>query len=223
MTGGVMSGALKPGTLRPGRYKWADSDSGCGPSQGRSRCHPRSNVQSARLPECGDASAEVVRRFRASLRRMYRLIAALALLSSFVAAARAQAPSDKGRTALPLNEITAPWTGDLNGMVERRLIRVLTTYSRTLYFIDRGTPRGTAYDQGKLLEDALNRKFGTGLLRISVQFVPVSRDELIPALLAGKGDVVMADMTVTPERARIIDFVEPWIDGVDEIVVTKPG
>ena len=66
----------------------------------------------------------------------------------------AQAPTEKGRLGIPLTEITRPWTGDLPGMVERRMVRVLTTYSKTQYFIDRGTPRGTAYDQGKLLEEA---------------------------------------------------------------------
>jgi membrane-bound lytic murein transglycosylase MltF len=116
-----------------------------------------------------------------------------------------------------------PWTGDLDGMVERRMIRVLTTYSKTQYFIDRGQPRGTAYDQGKLLEAELNRTYAKGLLTINVQFVPVSRDELLPALRDGRGDVVMADLTVTPARATAVDFTEPWIDGVDEIIVTSPA
>jgi hypothetical protein len=31
------------------------------------------------------------------------------------------------------------WTGDLDGMIERRMIRVLVPYSKTLYFSDRGT------------------------------------------------------------------------------------
>jgi membrane-bound lytic murein transglycosylase MltF len=107
--------------------------------------------------------------------------------------------------------------------VERRMIRVLTTFSKTQYFIDRGTPRGTAYDQGKLLEDELNKSAGTGNLKIAVQFVPVSRNELLPALIEGRGDIVMADLTVTPERAKLVDFVDPWISGVDEIVVTSPN
>jgi len=136
--------------------------------------------------------------------------------------ASAQAPTAKGRIGLPLDEIMKPWTGDLDGMVERRMVRVLTSYSRTLYFIDRGTPRGTAYDQGMLLEEALNKKFGTSQLKLAVQFVPMSRDELIPALLAGKGDVIMADLTVTPDRLKTVDFLDPWIAGVDEIVVTRP-
>jgi hypothetical protein len=44
-----------------------------------------------------------------------------------------------------------------------------------------------AYDQGKLLEDELNKTLRKGALTISVQFVPMSRSELLPALIAGKG------------------------------------
>ena len=152
------------------------------------------------------------------------MLVALALIVAVLAAvpARAQAPTAKGRTGLALDPITTAWTGDFDGMVERRLIRVLTVYSKTLYFVDHGTPRGIAYDQAKLFEDAVNRAAGTGHLKINIQFVPLSRDELIPALLAGRGDLIMADMTVTPERRREVDFAAPWISGVDEIVVTSP-
>ena len=135
--------------------------------------------------------------------------------------ATAQKPTDKGRTGLSVDPITAPWTGDFDGMVERRQIRIITVYSKTLYFIDSGTPRGTAYDQGKLLEEAINKKLSTGMLQVQVQFVPMSRDEIIPALLEGRGDIVMADLTVTPERRQTVAFTEPWIGGVDEIVVTS--
>jgi membrane-bound lytic murein transglycosylase MltF len=153
---------------------------------------------------------------------MKRVVGVLAAIQCAAVVIAAQAPTEKGRLGLALNEIVKPWTGDLDGMAERRMIRVLTTYSRTQYFIDRGTPRGTAYDQGKLLEEALNKKLGTSRLMIHVQFVPLSREELLPALLEGKGDIVMADLTVTAERAKTIDFTEPWIAGVDEIVVTSP-
>jgi membrane-bound lytic murein transglycosylase MltF len=152
------------------------------------------------------------------MKRLFTLLWALPC----VTVVSAQAPIEKGRTGIALSEIIKPWTGDLDGMVERRMIRVLTAYSRTQYFIDKGTPRGTAYDQGRLLENELNKKLGTGNLKVNVQFVPLSRNELIPALNEGKGDIVMADLTVTPERKQVVDFVDPWIDGVDEIVVTGP-
>ena len=123
---------------------------------------------------------------------------------------------------LALTQIMTPWTGDLDGMTERRMVRVLTSFSKTQYFIDKGTPRGTAYDQGKLLEEELNKTLKAGQ-QINVQFVPMSRGELLPALIEGKGDIVMADLTVTAERRNLVDFTDPWIDGVEEIVVTSPN
>jgi len=153
---------------------------------------------------------------------MRRLLALIALAWLCTSGLAAQAPTEKGRLGMTLEEILTPWTGDLDGMVQRRMIRVLTTFSKTQYFVDRGQPRGTAYDQGRLLEDELNGKLGTGNLKINVQFVPLARNELLPSLIAGKGDIVMADLTVTPERARTVDFVDPWIAGVDEIVVSSP-
>jgi membrane-bound lytic murein transglycosylase MltF len=146
----------------------------------------------------------------------------LGALSAVTAAVAAQSPMAKGRLGIPLTEVMQPWTGDLDDMAERRMLRILTTFSKTQYFIDRGAPRGTAYDQGKLLEAALNKKFAAGHLTVNVHFIPLSRDELIPALLAGQGDVVMANLTVTPERQQVVDFVDPWIAGVEEIVVTSP-
>jgi membrane-bound lytic murein transglycosylase MltF len=147
----------------------------------------------------------------------------LATLSCLGVVTLAQSPTERGRLGIALTEIAKPWTGDLDGMAERRLIRVLTSFSKTQYFVDRGTPRGTAYDQGKLLENELNKTLGSGHLTVNVQFVPLSRNELLPALLDGKGDIVMADLTVTPERKTLVDFTEPWIAGVEEIVVTSPA
>lgn len=154
---------------------------------------------------------------------MSRRLAWIVVAASLAVAVSAQAPTDKGRLGIPLTEIMKPWTGDLDGMLDRRLVRVLTAYSHTLYFVEAGVPRGTAYDQGKLLEAELNRNLKTRHITVNVQFIPVSRDELIPALLAGKGDLIMANLTVTPERSAVVDFTDPWIDDVEEIVVTSPG
>jgi len=152
----------------------------------------------------------------------------LLVINAFVAlcvatTAGAQAPTERGRTGLDLTRILAKWTGDLDGMQQRRTIRVLTTYNRTLYFIDKGTERGTAADQGRLLETELNKTMADGHLKVSVVFVPVSRGELLPALMDGRGDLVMGNLTVTTERQKIVDFTDPWIANVDEIVVTGPN
>ncbi len=115
------------------------------------------------------------------------------------------------------------WTGDLDGMIKRRLIRVLVPYSKTQYFIDQGVQRGLAYEAGKKFEDEVNARLKTGNLRIQVVFVPMSRDQLFPALLDGRGDLVAAALTVTPERLKQVAFGPPTRKNVSEIVVTGPG
>jgi membrane-bound lytic murein transglycosylase MltF len=115
------------------------------------------------------------------------------------------------------------WTGDLDGMIKRRRIRILTPYSRTHYFIDRGVQRGLVYDAGQKFETDLNTRLKTGNLRVHVVYIPTSRDGLLTGLNEGRGDIVAAALTITPERQEVVDFTVPTITGVNEIVVTGPG
>ena len=115
------------------------------------------------------------------------------------------------------------WTGDLDKMIARRQIRVLLVYSKTFYFLDRGRQRGATYDFMRLFEDDLNRRLKTGHLRVQVIFIPVGRDELLPGLAEGRGDIAAANLTITDERREQVDFSNPLATGVSEIVVTGPG
>jgi len=116
------------------------------------------------------------------------------------------------------------WSGDLDVLARHRAIRVLVPYSKTLFFVDYGgTQRGMSYDFMHAFEDALNKEYDRGNLRIHCVFIPVSRDKLIPMLLAGQGDVVAANLTVTPERRKQVDFIAPVAGGIREIIVTGPG
>ncbi len=53
-------------------------------------------------------------------------------------------------------------------------------------------------------------------------FVPTARDKLLPALVEGRGDIVAANLTITPERLQTVDFVDPWIKTIKEVLVTGP-
>jgi membrane-bound lytic murein transglycosylase MltF len=53
--------------------------------------------------------------------------------------------------------------------------------------------------------------------------IPVSRDELIPGLIEGRGDLVMGNLTITPERQKLVDFGPPIYPNVDELVITGPA
>jgi len=52
--------------------------------------------------------------------------------------------------------LSQPWTGDLDGMLERDRIRVLTPFSLGSYYIDHGHQRGTNYEFSRLLEKFIN-------------------------------------------------------------------
>ena len=69
------------------------------------------------------------------------LLALFALLSHAVLAAAPQSDAIVQRGREELLQGNKTWTGDFDGMLERRLIRFLVPYSRSLYFVDKGRER----------------------------------------------------------------------------------
>ena len=130
--------------------------------------------------------------------------------------------ADEPPTDEAIAAMLAPWKGDLDGMIERRYIRMLVTFSKTNYFLDQATQRGATYDVGKLFEEFANKRLTTRNIKIHVAFVPVSRDRILEALAEGRGDIAAASLTITPERQELVDFAVPWGE-VSEVVVTGPG
>lgn len=110
--------------------------------------------------------------------------------------------------------------GDLDAMVQRRLIRVAVPYNRTYYFIDQGVERGLSYEYVRMFEEELNEKRKTGNLRVHIVMLPLPRDVLLPALNDGRVDMVVAQLTVTPDRQKLVDFSNPTRSGVNEVLVT---
>jgi membrane-bound lytic murein transglycosylase MltF len=126
-------------------------------------------------------------------------------------------------TSFAADLITKPWKGDFDGMQERHVIRFLVVYGKTLYFVDKGEQKGISYDAGKLFEDEINKTWKDKVRKIHVAFVPVSREDLIPALMDGRGDIAAANLTITPERLKSVDFSNPLMANVSEILVTGPS
>jgi membrane-bound lytic murein transglycosylase MltF len=130
--------------------------------------------------------------------------------------------SDDSQFAEVLRRTLEPWTGDLDGMAERRFVRALVTPNRTQYFLDGAEQKGTAFELLKQLETELNKELGTRTVKFHVVIIPTSRDRLIPDLVEGRGDIAATNLTITPERREKVDFADPLIS-VDEIVVTGTG
>src|SRR5262245_13148493 len=131
--------------------------------------------------------------------------------------------TDQEEDSAKANLIAKKWTGDLDGMIQRRLIRVLTVHSKTGYFVDRGTQRGLTYEAFQMFEEDLNKKLHNKHVRVQVVIVPVANNDLIPALLEGRGDIVAAGKLVTEWRREKVDFTNPTASHVSAIVVTGPG
>src|SRR3954447_6491890 len=113
--------------------------------------------------------------------------------------------------------------GDLDLMPRKGAVRVLTAYSKTDFFVDKGETGGVTYEYMRAFEAFLRKPQSGRGAKVAVYFVPVSRDRLIPALLAGEGDLAAANLTVTPERRARVDFSEPYLEDVREVVVTGPA
>ena len=119
--------------------------------------------------------------------------------------------------------IGTPFTGDLDEMEGRRMIRVGVTFNRTHYFVDRGTQRGVTFAYLQRFEEQLNVARKSRNFRIHVVVVPMQRDRLLPALTAGQIDAVAAQTTITTDRQARVDFSMPYRRNVSEVVVTAPG
>ena len=158
-------------------------------------------------------------------------LASLVLLASATAAAQTPKSAKAPREDLTIDPatITQPWKGDLDGMVERRVVRVLVVPSKTNYFQERGTQRGATYDAFRLVEVELNKrlekekKLRNKNLKVRFVFVPIRRDQLLPALAEGRGDVAAANLTITEKRREGVDFTAPIVTGVREVLVTGPA
>ena len=83
--------------------------------------------------------------------------------------------------------------------------------------------RPVVAETAKLFEDDLNKRLKNKHLRVQVVVVPVAHDELVPALLQGRGDIVAAGKLINDWRKEAVDFTNPTRTGISVIPVTGPG
>ncbi len=102
-------------------------------------------------------------------------------------------------------------TADLGGIVERGSLRVLVEREPELYL-----PRHGA---GLYAERELASRFAARY-GIAAELVFVEKfSDLLPALLAGEGDIVVANLTVTDERRQQVAFTRALDFSRDRLVV----
>ena len=109
----------------------------------------------------------------------------------------AEAPG--GPAVRQLDTRTRQWTGDLDTMLERRVVRVLVPYSRSLYFNYRGRQSGISYEVVRSFEKWLNTKYEKQLGKrpLTVMIIPATRGRLLPEVVDGWADIAVGNITVT--------------------------
>ncbi len=81
-------------------------------------------------------------------------------------------------------------------------------------FVDQKTKEIVGFDVD--IAKAIAEKLGVKLVIKDIAF-----DGLIPALLTKKIDMIVAAMTITPERAKVVSFSDPYFTAGQVIVVRK--
>ena len=115
------------------------------------------------------------------------------------------------------------WTGDYDGMLKRRYIRILVVPSKTYFFLNKGETLGVTGEAGQAFEKWINKRHANGPFDIKVVFVPTRRDRIFQELKDGKGDIAAANLTITEGRSALVDFAKPWANDVKEVLVTGPS
>jgi len=87
---------------------------------------------------------------------------------------------------------------DLDDIQQEGVLRAITVYSETSYFLYRGQPMGFEYELLQRLADHLE---------VALEIIPAEDlDQLINMLNRGEGDLIAYGLTVTQPRQQYVDF-----------------
>ena len=103
---------------------------------------------------------------------------------------------------------------DYPAIEEEGVLRAITIYSSTSYFLYRGQPMGYEYELLQRLADHLN-------LELEI-VVAKNLDNEIKMLNSGKGDLIAHGLTVTKERKKRINFTRYHTTTHQALVQKKP-
>ena len=106
--------------------------------------------------------------------------------------------------------------GDLDAIAARGVLRVLVAPSDIHFRTVDGLHQGRAVDVGVDLADEIARASGRP---VDAVFIETREDQLIPALLAGRGDVA-ANLLLTFARDEQVAFAPPIVEHIRELIVT---
>ena len=115
------------------------------------------------------------------------------------------------------------WTGDIDGMLQRRYIRAIVIYNKTNFFYDGPRTRGVSYDALVEFEKFLNKKLNTGEAPVHMIFIPVTREEALKRMQNGRGDIAVGNIPILADLEKDVDFSDPLRENAKQIIVAGPS
>ena len=112
------------------------------------------------------------------------------------------------------------YTGDLDEIRQRKVLRALVVYSKTdFFFTDELHPKGLQADLLQQLDKSLNAGIKQQELKTIINYIPTTFDNLLNDLEVGRGDIAAHLLTITPERKKRVNFATSGALKVNELVV----
>jgi len=106
---------------------------------------------------------------------------------------------------------TRTYFGDLDAIRKRKVLRVLTRNNSTSYFLYKGREAGFHFELGKMMAEELG-------VRLEMVVPPATRD-LVPWLLEGRGDIIMAALDTRAPRIDRVQLTRPYLQTPLAVVV----
>lgn len=113
------------------------------------------------------------------------------------------------------------YTDDLSKLKQRKIIRALVVPGRTDFYIKDGKISGLMVKLLDYYEQELNKGIKKEDQKTRIVYIPVDFDNLIPALVAGKGDIAASLLTITDKRKKLVDFTSGHSLSVNELIVVN--
>ena len=160
----------------------------------------------------------------AGMVRKYLLV--YVVLFACIVTVPANSPAEEGaeeKDSIQVEELAQKFksfSDDFDEMAKRRYVRVLVPYSKTFFFFDGAEPKGLTYEAVTGFGKYINQRYKAKNLEIKMVVIPTPRDQLFSRLNQGLGDIAVGNLTITEQRVKQVDFSEPFMTKVSEIVVT---
>src|SRR3546814_20306797 len=108
-----------------------------------------------------------------------------------------------------LKSALKPWTGDLDGMVARNMIRIAIPYGITTYFLDGTTQKGVTYDLALAFEKPLKKPLGLKASEMTIVVDPTRRVDICQLLPDDRAEGVPASQRASADGARPSTSTQP--------------